>query len=692
MAKKTIESLVIELSADVASLKKDMNTANRTVKKSTDGMARNARKAAKSIAAIGAGFVVGTTIRKIISATKAQEQAIAQLEAGLASTGGVVGQSLDELTKKALELQKVTTFGDEEFISAQAQLLSFTSIVGAEFDKTILLAADLSTRFGTDLKSSVLQLGKALNDPVANLSALSRSGIQFNKSQKDTIKILAESGRMMEAQQIILGELETQFGGSAKAARDTFGGAVEGLSNAFDDLFESTKGLDEAKTSVEDLTKSLQDPATIAAINDITSALITGLTKLTEWAVTAGSTISNAGKQARLVFSDIIDDESSSDVDALTAKIEKLRDVLSLPGGSVAKKESLAQEIEELVKQRDFFKRGEDFTANDSRSPQFKPKLKPLTGLVGDDPEDVARRAKAKAAAEKAAQEIIKQQEKQADAIRKAIQSAQPAQKTFNESEKAAKALLDSKFLSQTEYNDVLAIYKQRLDDATGANEQLYQDEEDALRIREESITQTERLNAELLRAKELFGQGDLTSEVFGRTKDRITKDLEEIKEAGKEVNEIGEALAQGMQDVVSDGFVAVFKGGFDEVLDSFGNLLIDMIAEAAAADILNAIGFGGKDNKGGNLGSLFDGLFSFEGGGSTGSGSRVGGLDGRGGFLSVLHPNETVVDHTKGQSMGGTTNNITFVAGPDRNENNRALGQLQAQLNQTSAAGARYT
>jgi hypothetical protein len=51
----------------------------------------------------------------------------------------------------------------------------------------------------------------------------------------------------------------------------------------------------------------------------------------------------------------------------------------------------------------------------------------------------------------------------------------------------------------------------------------------------------------------------------------------------------------------------------------------------------------------------------SFDGGGFTGSGSRSGGIDGKGGFPAVLHPNETVVDHTKGQGMGGITivNNI---------------------------------
>lgn len=51
-----------------------------------------------------------------------------------------------------------------------------------------------------------------------------------------------------------------------------------------------------------------------------------------------------------------------------------------------------------------------------------------------------------------------------------------------------------------------------------------------------------------------------------------------------------------------------------------------------------------------------FGSLFSFDGGGYTGSGGRSGGLDGKGGFLAMLHPNETVLDHTRGQSGGGGT------------------------------------
>jgi len=57
----------------------------------------------------------------------------------------------------------------------------------------------------------------------------------------------------------------------------------------------------------------------------------------------------------------------------------------------------------------------------------------------------------------------------------------------------------------------------------------------------------------------------------------------------------------------------------------------------------------------------------SFDGGGFTGTGSRSGGVDGKGGFMAVMHPNETVIDHTKGQKAGGVVEN-TIVNNTDVN------------------------
>lgn len=277
MPTNDLAKLVVKLETQSAQYVQQLERANKKLssfekrQKSTlkriDGGFRALRG---TIAAVG----VGVFIRKITQATAAQEAALAQLRQGLETTDNAVGRNLDQLTQYAADLQKVTTFGDEQLIEASAQLVSFTRIQGDEFERTLELAADLSTRFGTDLKSSVLQLGKALNDPIANLSALSRSGIQFSNDQKVLIKALVEAGRQADAQRVILAELETQFGGSARAARDTFGGALEGLNNALGDLLESDSGLVGAQKSIEELTALLADPATKANVDIFVSGLL----------------------------------------------------------------------------------------------------------------------------------------------------------------------------------------------------------------------------------------------------------------------------------------------------------------------------------------------------------------------------------------------------------------------------------
>ena len=53
--------------------------------------------------------------------------------------------------------------------------------------------------------------------------------------------------------------------------------------------------------------------------------------------------------------------------------------------------------------------------------------------------------------------------------------------------------------------------------------------------------------------------------------------------------------------------------------------------------------------------------LGSYAGGGYTGNGPRSGGLDGQGGFLAVMHPRETVIDHTKSAPTAAGSTNITI-------------------------------
>lgn len=176
--------------------------------------------------------------KKAITAFNTQEEAVAKLGQVLKATGQAAGYNKQQMLDMASALQKVTTYGDEVIINAQAILATFKNIGGDVFPDAIESILDMSHTLGTDLKSSAISLGKALNDPILGISALSRVGITFTEQQKRQIRVLAESGRVMEAQKIILAELKSEFGGVARAAAKTFGGQYQQLLNSLGDSFE----------------------------------------------------------------------------------------------------------------------------------------------------------------------------------------------------------------------------------------------------------------------------------------------------------------------------------------------------------------------------------------------------------------------------------------------------------------------
>lgn len=195
-----------------------------------------------------AGFGAYMVINKLgqsITMFNEQMQAEAQVMQGIESTNMAAGKSFEYLTRKASELQSKTLFGDETILqNASAQLLTFTNITNEQFDRTQKAVMDVTSRLygvkasGDQLRTTSIQLGKALNDPVANLGALSRVGIQFNDQQTEMIKRLHKSGQTAEAQNVILKELEKQYGGSAEAAAKAGSGPMRQWQNTMGDVME----------------------------------------------------------------------------------------------------------------------------------------------------------------------------------------------------------------------------------------------------------------------------------------------------------------------------------------------------------------------------------------------------------------------------------------------------------------------
>ncbi|SDB04040.1 Phage-related minor tail protein [Desulfonatronum thiosulfatophilum] len=194
--------------------------------------------AVAAAAAVGGLYALNRVRERAVELADIQDVAENKLQAVLTATGHSAGFTHGELVALAGTYQRLTTVGDEVIINGMAILGTFKNIRGEGFERATMAALDMSRAMGQDLNSSIQQIGRALNDPVSSLGALSRAGVQFTEEQREMIKVLWESGDAAGAQAVILEELEGQFGGAAAAARNTYSGMREAAANAYGDMWE----------------------------------------------------------------------------------------------------------------------------------------------------------------------------------------------------------------------------------------------------------------------------------------------------------------------------------------------------------------------------------------------------------------------------------------------------------------------
>jgi len=196
--------------------------------------------AAKWAAPLAAAVGFGAVIKSGFDEAKDAAAGTAQLAAGIASTGNAAHLSVDGLNSLASEIQNYSGQTDDSIVKSEQLLQTFTNIKNTGPDKIFDLAtkasADMAAKFGGDASSQAVVLGKALNDPVKGISALTRVGVTFTDEQKKTIESMVKTGDVAGAQKVILKELNTEFGGAAKAAGASFPGQLQRVHRAFEDL------------------------------------------------------------------------------------------------------------------------------------------------------------------------------------------------------------------------------------------------------------------------------------------------------------------------------------------------------------------------------------------------------------------------------------------------------------------------
>jgi hypothetical protein len=205
----------------------------------------NVQSLGRNFAIAGAAFAgAAAVIVKSVQDLARIEKINAQTEAVLKSMGNSAGVTAEHIQDLSGNLEKLTATEAETIQEGANLLLTFRNIrnqVGENnniFDQAVAISVDLARAMGTEASGEAIRLGKALNDPVKGIAALTRVGVSFTEQQKDQIKALQDSGDLLGAQKIILGELQAQFGGSGAAYAETFAGQLESLNHELGALGE----------------------------------------------------------------------------------------------------------------------------------------------------------------------------------------------------------------------------------------------------------------------------------------------------------------------------------------------------------------------------------------------------------------------------------------------------------------------
>jgi hypothetical protein len=209
-----------------------------TAKDEASGVFSSLQNNAGKVAAAVAGYfgikLFGDSVRE----AEALDVQMRKLEGVIAATGGAAGLTATEIDEMARRLDEATTGSAAGFRDAAAQLLTFKSVGKDAFETTLLLAQDLADAGFGSVTSNAVQLGKALEDPVKGLTALTRSGVTFSAEQQNVIRSLMETGQQAEAQRLILEAVAGQVGGTAAAIGGGLTGALDLVNKRFTDLKE----------------------------------------------------------------------------------------------------------------------------------------------------------------------------------------------------------------------------------------------------------------------------------------------------------------------------------------------------------------------------------------------------------------------------------------------------------------------
>jgi phage-related minor tail protein len=593
----TAGSIVVDLKMNTGSFETDAQRASKAAEKRFKEIEKQAKDAASSVSGAFTGVVsgailgisAGSVFRKFIEETKNAQNEQAQLAAVLKSTGNAAGFTASELNKMASGMAGFVSEGDIN--RAQTRLLSYTGVVGEEFPRALQAAIDMSVRLGMTVEQSAETVGKALDVPSKGLDALSKQGFRFTEDQKKLVESLESTGRVAEAQDVVLKALESSYGGAAEAARGTLGGALQALQNQIDDLMTGDDG------SVNGLTNSV-NALTDTLASDETKASFAGfvglLAEMARQVVTTANVINSTSFVGWLQVSGAEQDNADKAIADLDEKLARLRDMRKNldPEASFTNRvnDILYGDVGDLDRQIAAAEKKREALMVYMRS---APNPYAGVGETGGSPlttvDPIVVTGSSPAAAAKSGKSSVDQGQKLIDQMNQRI------------------ALIGK----ETEYEKLLE------------------------QVRIGSVTfKTQAQKDEALASAQTLDFINEQNKAYAETQAQLEKMSKVSQDTASEMDEFAREAARSIQNSLGDGLYSILSGNFDDIGQKFTDTLTRMAADAAAANLAGVL-FGdyGKTGQigglvGGIAGSLFGSSISASSNYTSG-GTAIGSFEG---------------------------------------------------------------
>lgn len=232
-------------------------------------------------ALLGVGVALAKVIPNLAQMGAESRKADIQLKFMLENMQGIskaTDNTIVRMAKYADRVSKATGIDDESVKAVQKKILVFKSLrktadqLGGTFDRTTQAALDLAAAGFGEAEANAIKLGRVLEDPIKNMNALSRAGITFTNAEKDKIRKLVESGKLLKAQDMILKSIENRVGGLAEKSATPFEKMVQQFNEMGDTIGEAM--LPYLEQMNMQLSKWLSSPQGKQDLRDIVDAFV----------------------------------------------------------------------------------------------------------------------------------------------------------------------------------------------------------------------------------------------------------------------------------------------------------------------------------------------------------------------------------------------------------------------------------